>query len=175
MVHGAGACRCATTHHCMEPWRRRVAKRATAETAQCRAHSERRRSGWPGTELTCHRAQQIVVIRNRRYPADSDLAVSSTVPESPRSGGHRHPSPHHPSCARPAIVSVLGYWVGVRRPLHLSSFLTAPRVVLPQDASTVLIPTARVARETLALVWATGSRVMQLCGRTRLASGHLER
>ena len=32
--------------------------------------------------------------------------------------------------------SVLGYWVGVRRPFHHSLFLTAPRMVLPQDPST---------------------------------------
>ena len=31
---------------------------------------------------------------------------------------------------------VLGYWVGVRRPFHLSLFLTVPRMVLPQDPST---------------------------------------
>ena len=32
-----------------------------------------------------------------------------------------------------AAVSVLGSWVGVRRPFRLSLFLTAPRMVLPQD------------------------------------------
>ena len=32
--------------------------------------------------------------------------------------------------------SVLGYWVGVRRPFHLSLFLTASRVALSQDPST---------------------------------------
>ena len=31
---------------------------------------------------------------------------------------------------------VLGSWVGARRPFHLSVFLTAPRMVLPQDPST---------------------------------------
>ena len=34
------------------------------------------------------------------------------------------------------ILLVLGYWVGVRRPFHLSLFLTAPRMALPQDPST---------------------------------------
>ena len=34
------------------------------------------------------------------------------------------------------LVSVLGSWVGVRRPFHLSLFLTASRMVLPQDPST---------------------------------------
>ena len=34
------------------------------------------------------------------------------------------------------VLSVLGSWVGVRRPFHLSVFLAAPRVVLPQDPST---------------------------------------
>ena len=32
--------------------------------------------------------------------------------------------------------SVPGSWVGVRRPFHLSLFLTASRMVLPQDPST---------------------------------------
>ena len=31
---------------------------------------------------------------------------------------------------------VLGSWVGVRRPFHLSCFLTTSRMVLPQDPST---------------------------------------
>ena len=39
-------------------------------------------------------------------------------------------------CTCSTCVTVLGSWVGVRRPFHLSSFLTASRVVLPQDPST---------------------------------------
>ena len=31
---------------------------------------------------------------------------------------------------------VLGSWVGIWRPFHLSLFLTAPRMALPQDPST---------------------------------------
>ena len=41
------------------------------------------------------------------------------------------------------VLSVLGSWVGVRRPVHLSLFPTAPRMVLPQDNST---DAGRIAR-----------------------------
>ena len=41
-----------------------------------------------------------------------------------------------PACSGSGAILVLGYWVGVRRPVHLSLFLTAPRMVLPQYPST---------------------------------------
>ena len=39
-------------------------------------------------------------------------------------------------CHSQMIIIVLGYWVGARRPFHLSLFLTASAWVLPQDPST---------------------------------------
>ena len=39
--------------------------------------------------------------------------------------------------------------LGVRRPFHISLFLTAPRVVLPQYPSTVLIPITSKRKKTL--------------------------
>ena len=39
-----------------------------------------------------------------------------------------------------AVALVLGYWEGVRRPFHLSLFITAPLMVLPQDPSTDHFP-----------------------------------
>ena len=48
----------------------------------------------------------------------------------------RAPTPPTFRTASPPFGLVLGYWVGVRRPFHLSLFLTAPRMVLSQDPST---------------------------------------
>ena len=36
------------------------------------------------------------------------------------------------TATRHVVLSVLGSWVGVRRPFHLPLFLTAPRMVLPK-------------------------------------------
>ena len=51
-------------------------------------------------------------------------------------GRIRGTQPARPPPWKSAASRVLGYWVGVRRPFHLSLFLTAPRMVLPQDPST---------------------------------------
>ena len=41
------------------------------------------------------------------------------------------------------IRTIIGYWVGVRRPFHLALFFTVPRMVLPQDPSTDLTSAVR--------------------------------
>ena len=48
-----------------------------------------------------------------------------------------------------STITVLGSWAGVRRPFHISLFLTAPRVVLPQDPSTGRNGLARAVGEVL--------------------------
>ena len=53
---------------------------------------------------------------------------------------------------------VLEYWVGARRPFHLSLFLTAPRVVLPQDPRTDgSASPARRAHRSPSRIWGSGS------------------
>ena len=61
----------------------------------------------------------------------------------PRARGHggRRPVRGTPGAGAYALrpdpkLLVLGYWVGVRHPSHVSVFLTTSRMMLPQDAST---------------------------------------
>ena len=58
--------------------------------------------------------------------------------------------------------SVLGSWVGARRLSHLSLFLTASRMVLPQDPSTGLavISAAHHAHQHSAAGWWCWSQLM---------------
>ena len=67
-------------------------------------------------------------------------------PSPPPQAGPRACSP---ACMAPHGQAVLGSWVGVRRPFHISLFLTAPRVVLPQYPSTVLMTIKSKRKKTL--------------------------
>ena len=64
--------------------------------------------------------------------------------------------PHDPStdachASDRGAILVLGSWVGVRRPFHLSLSLTASRVALPQDPSTDRVNLGDRVRGDLAL------------------------
>ena len=69
-------------------------------------------------------------------------------------------------CSSGSRLLVLGSWVGVRHPFHLSLFPTAPRVVLPQDPGTNAMRTCRISK---ALSHACSARARAACWRSCLA------
>ena len=99
-------------------------------------------------ELTLPRVTAAPTASSSAYAFNTPVFVAAGLQRS--RGARRHTGacqlsrvvlaePHHGDARHVASLAralVLGSWVGVRHPFRPSLFLTAPRVVLPQDPST---------------------------------------